>query len=233
MKIFIDIETIPDQSENAIDRIKKDIKVSVPSDLTKPKLMAALDCDDKYKTVAELKDMWIEKFGEEQKSIQATEKWLKTSFDGTYGQIVCICARTEKGRMFESCLGDEREILLSFSKWLAFIGVTHPEYVAHNKKFDLPFLFHRFVINGVSPLHSFDPHSKRHYCTMEAWAGYGGKISMDRLAGVLGLQGKTEGMCGADVYPAFCEGRLDDIKKYCAQDVEVLHNIYNKINFIN
>ena len=119
MRVFIDIETIPDQSDGAIDRIAEEIEVKVPSSLTKPKLMDALGVDDKYKTVDELKEMWLDKFGKEQKLEQAKEKWLKTSFDGLYGQVICIGAEVEHlGEKFCQCTGDEVDLLESFWDWI-------------------------------------------------------------------------------------------------------------------
>jgi hypothetical protein len=235
MQILIDIETIPDQSEGAIDRIKKDIEVKVPADLTKPKLMDTLGCTDKYKTVGELKGMWLETFGEEQKVIQANEKWLKTSFDGAYGQVICIGAEVvHSGEQFCQCTGDEVDLLESFWDWVLDRS-SSPDlsFIAHHKKFDLPFMFHRSVIKGVRPTLSFDPHSRKHECTMELWAGFGGRIGLDRLAGILGLSGKSEGMSGAEVWPEYQKGNLKGIAGYCAQDREVLKAVYNRIKFIN
>lgn len=237
MRVFIDIETIPDQSEGAIDRIAEEIEVKVPSDLTKPKLMDALGTDDKYKTVAELKEMWLEKFGKEQKLEQAKEKWLKTSFDGLYGQVICIGAEVEhSGEKFCQCTGCEEDLLDSFWDWIAENSNSPElEFIAHNKKFDLPFIFHRSVINNCKPPLHFDPYHRKHECTMELWAGFGGRIGLDRLAGALGLEGKEEGMSGADVWPEYQKGlkSLPKIAKYCAQDVEVLKAVYNRIKFIN
>lgn len=234
MQVFIDIETIPDQSEGAVDRIAEEIEVKVPTDLTKPKLMDSLGVDDKYKTVDELKEMWLDKFGKEQKLEQAKEKWLKTSFDGSRGQNICIGAEVaQTGEKFCQCTGDEVELLESFWDWV--LDRSHSpevEFIAHNKKFDLPFIFHRSVINDVRPTVRFDPYSRSHTCTMELWAGFNGKIGLDRLASALCLEGKEEGMSGADVWPEYQKGNLNGIAKYCAQDVEVLKAVYNRIKFI-
>ena len=105
-------------------------------------------------------------------------------------------------------------------------------FVAHNKKFDLPFLFKRFVINGIEPKFNFDAYAKKHICTMELWEGFGGRISLDNLANQLGLGGKYEGMDGSQVWPEFKAGNIDKIAEYCADDVRLLREIYNKINFI-
>ena len=67
---------------------------------------------------------------------------------------------------------------------------------------------------------------------MELWEGFGGRISLDNLAKQLCLGGKYEGMDGSQVWPEFKAGNIDKISEYCAEDVRLLREIYNKINFI-
>lgn len=236
--LVVDIETIPDQRPGALGKIKEGLTVKAP-DLTKPKLIEALSLggDAKYKTVPELKDMWLEEFGEQAKEDQAKEKWLKTSFDGSAGEICCI--GFDSGSVFGSygthnTSGDESQILSAFWDVItdAFNGRC-PTLVAHNAKFDLPFIYHRSVINNVKPAYGFKPHGRHgsdHFCTMEAWAGFGGKIGLDRLAKSLGIQGK-EGMSGADVWPAYQEGKHIEIADYCADDVRITHEVYKRLTF--
>jgi len=112
MNVFIDIETIPDTSETAINDILETIEVKAPA-LTKPKLIDALELDqknDKFKTVDELKELWVEKFGEKEKLIQAEQQLRKTSFDGAKGEICCICVAFEDGEIFKF-IGSEIDIL--------------------------------------------------------------------------------------------------------------------------
>ena len=235
MNVFLDLETIPDQSEGAIEKIAKNITVSVPSDLTKPKLMEAIGTDDKYKTVPELKEIWLDMFGQDQKMIQAKDKWLKTSFDGGYGEIICIGFELNHGA---ECLhGDEKRILKSFWDYISDeLNGRNPFFIAHNAKFDLPFLWKRSVINNIAVPSGFNPHGRHgtsHYCTMEAWAGYGNRISLDSLSKILDCESKTEGMSGDQVWPEFQSGNIEKIADYCKQDVNVLRQVYNKMNFNN
>lgn len=230
MNVFIDIETIPDQTVGAVASIAENLEVKAPG-LTKPKLIEALDLGEqgKYKTVDELKELWVAEFAESEKENQATEQWLKTSFDGGKGQLCCVgIARGDDPVI--TLTGSEKQMLESINVLLKeYPSVT---FVAHNKKFDLPFLFKRFVINGVEPQFSFDAYAKKHICTMELWEGFGGRISLDNLAKQLGLGGKYEGMDGSQVWPEFKVGNIDKIAEYCADDVRLLREIYNKINFI-
>jgi hypothetical protein len=232
MEIVVDIETIPDQTPGAVDKIAEDLVVKAP-DLTKPKLIEALDlgADGKYKTVPELKEMWLEEFGKDAKLKQAKDKWLKTSFDGGYGEICCIGI---SGMIFTTKGSDERSMLTQFWESVdASLSGRFPFFIAHNAKFDLPFIYHRSVINGVKPVRGFNPHGRHdqdHYCTMEGWAGFNGKIGLDRLAKILGITGK-EGMSGADVWPEYEKGNLAGIAEYCQDDVRITSEIYNKLKF--
>lgn len=235
MHIVIDIETIPDQSEGALERMAADFTAKAP-DLLKPQLIDALDLGDngKFKTVPELKAMWIEKFGEEAKLEQAKEKWLKTSFDGAYGQICCICFDADN-KNYSIVNEDEKQLLIDF--WHSIeraLNGRPPYFIAHNAKFDLPFLYHRSVINNVEPWGEFRPHGKHgydYYCTMTAWAGFGGKIGLDRLAGILGLGSKTEGMSGAEVWPEYQKGNIAKIIDYCRDDVALTKKVYERLTF--
>lgn len=230
MNIFIDIETIPDQTDGALDRITEEIEVKVPSNLTKPDLMKALETSDKYKTVPELKQDWLDKFGEHERSEQGHKKWLNTALDGDYGQIICICTDDDQSK-FSMISADERALLSEFWVWVGRACKQKPPYfIAHNTSFDLPFIWKRSIINGVKPNKYFEPYSKRtNTCTMEMWAGYNGRIGLDRLANILGVEGKTEGFCGADIWPAWKEWQHEEIKTYCENDVEVLKNVYKKM----
>jgi len=237
MNIFIDIETIPDQTPGAVDLIKSELTVKAP-DLTKPKLIDALDLgsDGKFKTVPELKELWIEKFGDEAKEQQAKEKWLKTSFDGAKGQICCICAST--GGKIASFTGGEKTILTSLNQWLIekySFDQYQPDvtFIAHNKAFDLPFMHKRFIINKIKPEFKFKPHARHpvNFCTMEEWSGFNGKVSLDNLCGYLGVKGKLEGMDGSKVWPEYQQGNIDKITEYCIDDVRCLIDVYNRLTF--
>ena len=236
--LVIDIETIPDQTPNAIDDIAKDFEVKSP-DLTKPKLIDALELDPataKFKTVPELKEMWLDKFAGQAKVEQAKEKWLKTSFDGGRGQICEICISNDD---FEKSYTDkdyESEADMLKAMWYdiseEFYGRC-PTLVAHNAKFDLPFVYHRCVVNKVNPVIGFKPHGRHdsdYFCTMEAWAGFGGKISLNRLASYLGINGK-DGMTGADVWPEYQKGNHEKISEYCRDDARITKQIYKRLKF--
>ena len=237
MNIVIDIETIPDQSPDALGRLMDDsIKVTCPHK-TKADIGSDLGLkESEYKFIGaeDLKQKWIDEKGAEAKKLQAQDRWLKTSFDGAYGQICCICISVND-HTYTFSLACEGQLLIEFWSQVELLAKgREPMFIAHNARFDLPFLYHRSVVKGVKPVRGFKPHGRHgqsHYCTMEAWAGYNGKIGLDRLAGILGLGSKTEGMSGADVWPEYQKGNIDKIANYCEQDVLLTSKIYKRLTF--
>jgi 3'-5' exonuclease len=238
MKVYLDLETIPDQTPNAVQLIADELTVKAP-DLTKPKLIDALDLDPaqgKFKTVPELKEMWLEKFGESAKMDQAEEKWLKTSFDGGRGEICCIGVSIS-GKT-QILVDEEKPMLIQLNNLILgncdYARVKPDvEFVAHNAKFDLPFLHKRFVINKVKPQFKTNwhgRHGQHHFCTMEEWAGFGGRISQDNLCEILGLPTKP-GMTGADVWPEYQKGNIEKIAEYCKYDVETVIELHKRLTF--
>ncbi len=64
--------------------------------------------------------------------------------------------------------------------------------------------------------------------TMVEWAGSRDRISLDRLCKVFGIEGKGD-ITGADVYPMYKEGRIDEISQYCAHDVDITRAVYKRM----
>lgn len=222
MQIVIDIETLPDQSDNAKERIAENVK--------HPAAMK------KGETIAD----WHNGTGKYAgaKEIEINNQYLKTSFDGGRGQIACICLDyidTDESVSYSVDDGSEAS-LLEFL-WDDIKHRTElPYFIAHNAKFDLPFLWHRSVINGVNPGVQFNPHGRHgsnHFCTMEAWAGFGQRISLNNLADILGEGSKTEGMDGSQVWPEYQKGNIDKIVGYCADDVALTSRIYKRLKFMS
>lgn len=223
MNVFIDIETIPDQSEGALQEFIDNVKAPAS-----------------YK-----KQESIDKWLSENKEAAGKDAWLKTSFDGARGEIVSIAFAVNDSETVVFSRGlhgkSEADLLMRFNNELCESldlrgHIQSPYFIGHNlKKFDLPFLFKRMVINGVKPdfkLKAHGRHGADMYDTMEAWAGFNGSISMDSLAKALGVQSKTEGMDGSKVWPEIEAGNHEKVAEYNMQDVEVTRNIYDKLNFL-
>jgi len=230
-KIYIDLETIPAQSEQAIFMLKEQIEEKI-SKLKAPGNYGEVKAAEYIaKKRAELE-------------IGYTDLHLKTSFDGRFGEIINIGYKINDGElsMLSRKQGDpEAPMLKAFFDLLAdnliLKGGSIPkvQWIGHNLiKFDLPFLFKRCVINNINPGITI-PIDARHglhaYDTALGWSGYGNYISQDNLCKTLGLKTK-QGMDGSKVYQAWLDGKYDEISEYCKNDVQTVFDLYNRLNFI-
>jgi predicted PolB exonuclease-like 3'-5' exonuclease len=161
------------------------------------------------------------------------EMILKTSLDGTFGRICCIAYLKEDGlKTTKGVLkGDEKELLQQF--WNVARDVHL--FIGHNVfEFDFPFIFKRSIINGVKPRHELNFAKYRNqpiFDTMCEWSkwSYNSKTSLDTLAKIFGYPTSKDEMDGSQVWPAFQEGRIDDICTYCMKDVELTRKVYYRL----
>lgn len=111
-----------------------------------------------------------------------------------------------------------------------------PQLVSWNGSgFDLPVLHCRALVHGIAAPRYWDQgeddrdfkfnnylsrYHSRHLDLMDVLAAYQNRAfaPLDDIARLCGLPGKL-GMDGSQVWPAYCEGRLADIRNYCETDV--------------
>lgn len=160
-------------------------------------------------------------------------------------RIVAIgCAFRDAQGFHVRCLGaandDEPRLIGEFFKR---VDRYVPQLVSWNGGgFDLPVLHYRGLIHGI-PAHQYwdlgDEHRDfkynnyinryhtRHLDLMDLLAMYQPRASapLDALARLAGLPGKL-GMDGAQVWPAFQAGRIDEIRAYCETDVVNTYLLY-------
>ena len=107
------------------------------------------------------------------------------------------------------------------------------EFIGHNISWDLRFLWQRTVANRLRlPIRWHQdarPGSDKLFDTMTAWAGYGGRISLERLCRALNLPSPKGDMDGSRVWDYYQNGRLDEIAAYCAGDVETVRTIHARM----
>ena len=114
-----------------------------------------------------------------------------------------------------------------------------PWWIAHNAAFDLAWLWKRAVIHGLSlpfklPSPTEARHGKTHYCTMEAWAGYRDRISLDRLCRTLGIPSPKAGeISGTNAWQFWERGEIEAVQAYCAGDVEAARAVYHRLFSVN
>ena len=152
----------------------------------------------------EHKDIHIEilrKKNAEKTDIQIHEE---TSFEGTFGRIVCIgvIKEDQKGIIKKEVFsGTEKEILTQF--WEVARDVD--QFIGHNIwGFDLPFIYKRSIINGIKSraLNMARYRNIPIYDTMQEWElwNFGKAQKLDTLAKVLGLPSSKDDMDGSMVW---------------------------------
>ncbi len=181
-----------------------------------------------------LKEIHAKKLEDGKKVSGSFEEYLAaTSFDGAFGQIICI-GYAQDDKPVEVLKGDETHILKDFwniaKSASLFIGFN-------NMDFDLRFIYQRSVVCNVKP--SVDLSFARYrsnpiYDIMHEWNKWDlhSHISLDGLAKALGIPSSKGGAIeGKDVARAYKDGRLTEICDYCKKDVEVTRAIYRKMIF--
>lgn len=212
--VYIDIETIPAQSETARSRIAAAVKP--------PGQMKKAD------TIAE--------WEKTQKPAAIEEALAKSALTGSYGHICCVgfAFNDEPVQTVSWPVqhNDETEALRYLATFLATEN-NAPVVVGHNVvQFDIRFLWQRAIVLGVRMPAWFPrnpkPWDRTVFDTMTAFAGDREYIGMDVLADVLGIEGKGD-VDGSMVGKMFAEGRHDEIAAYCSRDVERTRLIHKKM----
>jgi len=225
MNIYIDIETIPEQPEEAA-------KALIAETIQAPGQMSKQETIDEWHAgagkYAGVKDALIE------------ETYRKGSFDGAKGEIISIAFANDECDPIVTSRADGGEwemLTLAFARLEAILNGKSPWFIGHNiGGFDLKFLFQRCVINRVNPnvdLKQYGRHGSQFYDTMQAWAGYGNRISQDNLCLALGLPQKPADITGANVWDHYKAGNIQRIAEYNASDIETVRSIHKRMHFID
>lgn len=224
MKLFVDIETLPTTDPDVITAITE--KITAPANYKKAESIAEWERENKPQFSA--------------------DAVAKTSFDGMYGRICCICYAFDDGQVFSVSGDNEASLLGQFYNHvydqstnavggcLTDVPVT---VVGHNVAgFDLPFLKHRSIINRVTPpaaiLKAMNarPWDNCIADTMLMWSTDRDKrASMDKLCKALGIAGKGDfdGSMVAATWPVDPQKVVD----YCCADVERTRAMYYRLTF--
>lgn len=209
--IFLDIETIPCQRPDVIQRFRDDVKP--PGNIKKPESIEA----------------WLA----ENRDTAAAEAIAKTSFDPSLGHICTIAWATDDDDVnaaHAATVDDEAGVLSAFFASLqphhnyTFVG----HYIGG---FDLRFILCRAVVLGIQIPRCIPrdpkPWDQKIFDTMTAWAGPKGSIGMDRLCEAFGLEGKGD-FDGSQVAAAWANGEHQKIAEYCADDVRRTRSIWSR-----
>ena len=166
-------------------------------------------------------------------------------------RIVAISALLRSGDQFQvwsigSPESPEEELLQRFFGGLERL---RPTLVSWNGTgFDLPVLHYRMLRHGVASPTYWDSgeldrdfkwnnylnrYHARHLDLMDVLSAYQarGRASLEDMAVLLGLPGKL-GMAGDQVWPAFCSGRIGEIRDYCETDVLNTYLVYLRFELV-
>jgi predicted PolB exonuclease-like 3'-5' exonuclease len=157
----------------------------------------------------------------------------RTSFDGAFGQILCIGYAFDNqpvGALYNK--DDERETLRQFWE----LARNASLFIGHNvMDFDLRFIYQRSIILGVRP--SLDLNFARYrsnpiFDTMKEWVKWSNSnVGLETLALALGIPSPKDGIDGSQVAAFHAAGKDDEIVEYCKRDVETTRDVYRRMIF--
>jgi hypothetical protein len=220
MKITLDIETIGTSNPAVREYIAKG--VTHPATMSKPETIA--------KWEAETKESAID------------EAVAKTSFDGAFGQVVCVGIKFDDEPA--ECLHglDEAALLHALNAHLEKVPMNeHFDtcIIGHNVvNFDLRFLMQRYMVLGIRPhmaIHraaAAKPwESEKVFDTMVQFAGNGNRVSLDKLCFAFGVPTPKGDLDGSKVGEYVKAGRIAEVAEYCTKDVEATHDVFKRMTW--
>lgn len=138
-------------------------------------------------------------------------------------RITCICAKASNGQTFAEVDLDEAELIRAFLMWLNNYPSESWVLVTKNgKMFDVPYFQARQKQNESRLGGVYERLTAyRHYDVQEICKGF---ISLENMATILGLKGKTAS--GIDAIKMWINTEFAKLKDYCMRDVVVTEDVY-------
>lgn len=158
---------------------------------------------------------------------------LGTSFDGSFGRILCIGYAIDNNPA-ECLCNDEDEAQMLRNFWE--IAREANLLIGHNLiDFDMRFIYQRSIVNNVLPtldLNFARYRSSPMYDTMKEWVKWSmGNIGLEHIALALGIPSPKDGIDGSQVYDFYKKGKIEEICEYCKRDVETTRAVYKRMTF--
>lgn len=198
---YLDVETIPDQSEGALERAKESVKV--PANYKNPDTIAA----------------YIEE--------NAQEAWEKTAIDGWKGHV-CRIGMDEVGWSVRD-VKDEHDAVTMFFHHLNGKTLVGHNIIGFDIPFLTKRALVLGV--KLPPEHiwprNLKPWDNKVFDTMTQLGNGKEFISLDNLARNLGINGKGN-TTGKQVHYMWQNGLHDEISEYCADDVRIVREIHER-----
>ena len=217
-----------------------------------------------YRDLEELKnegpeglyDLWLKKartireYGSEKGELTEDELYINAAaLYPEFGRIITISIGQIKfdevgiaqdGNIRSFYGNDEAELLQEFCGIMSavFSKNSNVKLTGHNiKKFDMPWIVKKCLINGIIPPHQF------HFQKLKPWENclldtydiwkFGGMngASQDLLCSVFGIpSSKGSTVAGPEVSGQYWDGNLEAIKDYCELDVKATMNVMLKMS---
>ncbi len=220
-KLFLDIETIP-APEDEHETLKYLFQKKAEKWLKK-------------------KEMSDEVAHESNSIDKLTEFINNSTFDGSFGRILCIAYAIDNDDVKVICEPDnEAKMLIDF--WTVANAVD--QFVGHNvMDFDLRFIWQRSVKLKIRPSWRMDGMGSKClsfaryrsypiYDTMREWGKWSmGSVGLEHLALALGIPTPKQGIDGSQVFDFYKAGKIDEICEYCMRDVETTRQVYKRMVF--
>lgn len=134
---------------------------------------------------------------------------------------------------------DEAELLQEFCGIMSavFSKNANVKLIGHNiKRFDMPWIVKRCLINGIIPPHQFHFQKQKPWenClldTYDIWK-FGGMTgaSLDLICNLFGIPSPKDAMKNTEVSEQYYAGNLEKIKDYCEGDVKATMNVMLKMS---
>ena len=221
--LFLDIESLPTNRPDFIAEVE-----------------AAVKCPASYKKQEAINEWW-----ETEGPLARKNAVHKTGLDGGIARMAAIAWGwgSEEVKAAHTAVDGvhsierERRIIEGFfSECQAVYDATGaaPTIIGHCvTSFDIRWIWHRAIVLGVTPpwwwpvnVKPWDADAVQDTAVM--WVGPRDRISLDRLARILGVGGKGE-FDGSQVWDAWEAGEHERVREYCADDVRLVRRIWCRI----
>lgn len=226
--LFLDIETV--SVTKNLDELKK----------INPKLVELWNKRTEY-----LREKFTDNLLKTHEEIFQSKGGLHSEF----GKIICISfASLKKNNTIATKSifienDNEKDLLIRAMKLIdQFMNVAGPmaRLVGHNiKRFDIPVLCKRSIINNITipeclNLHSLKPWEQKIIDTCELWshgAWQEGFVSLELLCEVLGIKTPKDELKASEVQNEYyVNNNINNIKDYCEKDVKATLNVLLRLS---
>lgn len=145
------------------------------------------------------------------------------------GRVTCIStSNLDNNNIISFCDIQENKILKEF--WDYIRTLNNPTLVTFNgSSFDIPYIIHRSIV--CSQKIAKYEHLDLRQIANSFFTSYDkrAKGNLAYWAAVLGIEQKTPP--GAQMVQLFLEGKMEEIKKHCVEDILISQKLYERLKY--